>query len=415
MKRWQKWLLAGGLAAAGGLLGFCGWLRAYLPDSYTLEVGGALTFAQTPYVHVQPTGGNAVTRAADAAAGTGAHSMQLRLFGILPLKTVWVREEPRNEVQVSGAPFGVKLFSDGVMVVGFSDIYTATGYQNPAKSAGLHMGDAIHSVNGENVATNEDIQRLVESSQGRPVSVTYSRKGEESTVFVTPVQSAAGGAYRVGMRVRDSSAGIGTLTYYDPQTGGFAGLGHPVTDVDTGESIEVRSGQIVSVTVTGTVPSSVGSPGELKGILSAQTAGDILQNDQTGIFGLLRADGAQQFAGQAFPVAARQEVCVGEATMYTCLEGSTPQAYRVVIERIRYNEAAPNKNMIVRMEDPTLLEKTGGIVQGMSGSPIVQNGRLVGAVTHVLVNDPTRGYAVFAENMLEAQQQSAQLSAQTAA
>lgn len=341
--------------------------------------------------------------------------MQLRLFGILPLKTVWVREEPRNEVQVSGAPFGVKLFSDGVMVVGFSDIYTATGYQNPAKSAGLHMGDAIHSVNGENVATNEDIQRLVESSQGRPVSVTYSRKGEESTVFVTPVQSAAGGAYRVGMRVRDSSAGIGTLTYYDPQTGGFAGLGHPVTDVDTGESIEVRSGQIVSVTVTGTVPSSVGSPGELKGILSAQTAGDILQNDQTGIFGLLRADGAQQFAGQAFPVAARQEVCVGEATMYTCLEGSTPQAYRVVIERIRYNEAAPNKNMIVRMEDPTLLEKTGGIVQGMSGSPIVQNGRLVGAVTHVLVNDPTRGYAVFAENMLEAQQQSAQLSAQTAA
>lgn len=403
MRHWRKGLLAVGLVFLLCVTGGWAFFRGYLPDSYQVNAGTALTLAQTPYIWASDRGTGA-SRTVGANAGSGSRSVQLRLFGVLPLKTVWVQEVQPQTVMVSGAPFGIKLFSDGVMVVGFSDIYTDTGYENPAKSAGLHMGDTIHSVNGTAVSTNEDIQAQVENSGGRPILVLYSRKGEEDSVYLTPVQDTTNGMWRVGMRVRDSSAGIGTLTYYDPASGAFAGLGHAVTDVDTGESIEVLSGQIVSVTITGVAKSSVGSPGELKGVLSSATAGDIQGNDQTGVFGKLRDGMEDTFFGSAMPVANRQEVTVGEVTIYACLDGTTPGAYQAVIERISYSEATPNKNMILRITDEELLSQTGGIVQGMSGSPIVQNGRLVGAVTHVLVNDPTRGYAIFAENMLEAQQ-----------
>lgn len=404
MKRWKKVFLIAGLTSIGAFLGFFAWLKSYVPDTFSVTSGAQLTLAQLPYVKAHDTASSS-TQMVDASVNDGRRSVKLTLFGFVPLKTVWVQETAPQTVMVSGAPFGIKLFSDGVMVVGFSDIYTATGYQNPAKSAGIRMGDTLHSINGTKVYTNEDIQRCVEESDGRPICISYSRKGKEDTLFLTPVQDTTGGNYRIGMWVRDSSAGIGTLTYYDTKSGLFAGLGHAVTDVDSGESIEVLTGQIVGVTITGVAPSSAGSPGELKGVLSPEKAGDILGNDQTGVFGKLADGAASTFTGQALPVACRQEATVGEAVVYTCINGNTPCAYRVEIERISYNESTPNKNMIVHILDETLLEQTGGIVQGMSGSPIVQNGKLIGAVTHVLVNDPTRGYAIFAENMVEAQQQ----------
>ncbi len=403
MKRWYKVLLLTVLLVCGGTVGFSGWLCGYLPNSFSVPAGSTLSLAQTPYVTAEKTAeSDGASRTVGANANTGSYSVQLRLFGVLPLKTVWVQQVQPRTVMASGAPFGIKLFSDGVMVVGFSDIYTETGYQNPAKSAGLRMGDTIHSINGVEVGTNEDIQAQMESSGGRPLSVTFSRKGEQETVFLTPVLDAGADVYRAGMRVRDSSAGIGTLTYFDTTQNVFAGLGHAVTDVDTGENIEVLSGQIVSVQVTGVAPSSAGSPGELKGVLSSVTAGEILENDTAGIFGRLRDGAEESFSGKAYQTAACQEVAVGEAILYTCIDGSVPKPYSVTIERINYSQANPNKNMIVRITDKSLLEQTGGIVQGMSGSPIIQNGKLVGAVTHVLVNDPTRGYGIFIENMLDA-------------
>lgn len=406
MKMWKKCLLLTALAAAGGLGGFFWWLHGYLPDVYTVAPGEPLVLAQQPYVTASAQS-QSPARMAGASANSGRTSTRLMLFGIFPLKKVWVQETPQVTVMVSGAPFGIKLFSNGVMVVGFSDVYTPTGYQNPAKSAGIRMGDTIHSINGTPVAANEDIQNCVEDSQGRPMAVLYSRKGREDTVYVTPVRDESSQSYRIGMWVRDSSAGIGTLTYYLPAGGAFAGLGHPVTDVDTGESIDVLSGEIVAVNITGVAPSSPGSPGELKGILSAETSGNICDNDTTGVYGVLLDGAAEAFGGRACTVAQRQQVTVGPATLFACISGSEPRAFSVEIERISYSENAPNKNMIVRVTDPELLKVTGGIVQGMSGSPIVQNGRLVGAVTHVLVNDPTRGYAIFAENMVEAQQDTA--------
>ncbi len=401
MRHWKKLLTIVVLTLVGGCVGFYCWLQNYLPENYTVYGDTALVLANTPYVQAKESGTEGASRTVGNTANSGTYSMQLRLFGVVPIKTVWVQQAEPETVMASGAPFGIKLFSKGVMVVGFSDIYTETGYKNPAKSAGLHMGDTIHSIDGVPVGTNEEIQKLVENSEGRPMLVRYSRKGEDDFAYITPVQSAEGGMYRVGMRVRDSSAGIGTLTYYDVEAGIFAGLGHAVTDVDTGESIEVLSGQIVPVSITGVAQSSVGSPGELKGILSAVTAGDITKNEPVGVFGTLRDAAQPAFEGKPYTAAARHEVTVGEAEVLVCIEGSMPKAYRASIERINYDEANPNKNMIVRITDEALLQKTGGIVQGMSGSPIVQNGKLVGAVTHVLVNDPTRGYGIFIENMLE--------------
>ena len=206
------------------------------------------------------------------------------------------------------------------------------------------------------------------------------------------------GNFRAGVWVRDSSAGVGTLTFVDNTTGMFGGLGHSISDTDTGESIVLRSGEIVPVEIIGYEPGQVGDPGQLKGRFASQIAvGTVLGNDATGVYGTVRT----LLGGQDMTVAQSQEVEEGPAQILTTIEGTEPQLYEVEIEQVTLSRQDPNRNLVLRVTDPDLLATTGGIVQGMSGSPIIQNGRLVGAVTHVLVNDPTRGYGIFAENMLK--------------
>ena len=223
-----------------------------------------------------------------------------------------------------------------------------------------------------------------------------------------PVWDAAAGQWRAGMWVRDSSAGVGTLTFADDARGIFAGLGHPISDSDTGESIALRTGEIVPCEITGCSKGTAGSPGELKGhFLGSRAIGSICINGENGVYGTTRT----QFAGQRMEVAFAQEVTTGNAEIWSTVSGETPRPYQVRIERI--SDADPKRNMVLRVTDPALLTQTGGIVQGMSGSPIVQNGRLVGAVTHVLVNDPTRGYGIFAQTMLEQAEIAAQRAQDT--
>ncbi len=198
------------------------------------------------------------------------------------------------------------------------------------------------------------------------------------------------------MWVRDSSAGVGTLTFVDVQAGVFAGLGHPISDSDTGERVALRSGEIVACQIVGCTGGTAGSPGELKGkFISDHALGRICINGENGVYGTV----STAIAGQQTEIAFAQEVLPGAAEILTTTSGETPRSYRVYIEKV--NDADPHRNMVLRVTDPALLAQTGGIVQGMSGSPILQNGRLVGAVTHVLVNDPTRGYGIFAQTMLE--------------
>ena len=213
---------------------------------------------------------------------------------------------------------------------------------------------------------------------------------------LTPAQDEKG-RYKAGVWVRDSGAGIGTMSFVDAQHGTFAGLGHSISDTDTGTELTLLSGEIVPVTITGCIRGAAGSPGELRGEFSAKAVGRVLANDAAGVYGSYTGG----TIGQAVPVANVQEVTPGEAELWTTVQGTTAQPYKVRIERVTMTGSDPNRNLLIKVTDERLLEKTGGIVQGMSGSPIVQNGQLAAVLTHVLVNDPAKGYAIFAATMLE--------------
>lgn len=369
-------------------------LAAALPDTfYTADAPTALQVASMPYLTAQKKQGSV---AADSASPDTSANVTLALFGVLPVKTVRAVSTPRRTVQVCGTPFGVKLFSDGALVVAFSDRYTALGSENPAKAAGLRLGDLIVSAGGREVRSNDDLTAAIQAADGRPLPVVYRRGGAQYTAELVPVKDEQGD-YKAGVWVRDSGAGIGTMSFIDPAHGTFAGLGHSISDADTGADLTLLSGEIVPVTITGCIRGAAGSPGELRGEFSAAPAGTVLANDTAGVYG--QYSGSQ--TGHSMPVANLQEVTPGDAELWTTVQGTTAQPYKVKIERVTMTGSDPNRNLLIRVTDARLLEATGGIVQGMSGSPIVQNGQLAAVLTHVLVNDPTSGYAIFAATMLE--------------
>ncbi len=322
----------------------------------------------------------------------------LKLFGIFPIKDVAVSSQKPVYLTPCGTPFGIKMYTSGVVVVGISEIQTDTQLACPAKIAGLKIGDVILSVNGEKVSSNEKVSNLFKTSAGQVQKLTVSRKGKTHNLELTPVKSAIDGKYKVGVWVRDSSAGIGTVTFFDESDNSFGGLGHPICDVDTGEIMPLGKGEIVDVEITKAIKGEQGTPGELSGsFMSDRATGYINENNDTGIFGVLNKKPVEQ---EPIPIAFSHQVKCGSAYIMSTVDGTTPQKYEIMIEKINYSEKAKSKNMVVKITSADLIEKTGGIVQGMSGSPIIQDGKLVGAVTHVFVNDPTRGYGIFIENML---------------
>lgn len=395
MIHWVRRSLAA-LAAAGALFA-CGWgyLYCQLPDTFLVEQGQTLRIAQLPWL--QPMQQSGAAQAGAVPAG-GSYNVTLSILGRIPVKTVRAVAVDQRAVTVCGTPFGIKMFAEGATIVGFTDIPAPGGGANPAKSAGLKIGDRILSIDGVDTHGNQDVADALQEAAGRPVEVIYQRDGEQCTTTLEPVRDEESGSWRAGMWVRDSSAGIGTLTFVDNSTGVYGGLGHPISDADTGQSIALRSGEIAPVTITGYEKGEAGVPGELKGRFTSQIAmGDILINGAAGVYGHIRV----LCSGQDMVVAQAQEVRCGPARILATLDGTTPQWYEVEIERVSLGQDDPNRNMVIRVTDPQLLSTTGGIVQGMSGSPIEQDGKLVGAVTHVLVNDPTRGYGIFAQTMLE--------------
>ena len=376
------------------ILAALGWLWHSLPSEILLEPGQSLSLPRFSFIEpLRSTG----SRNAASTQAVGSYQVTLSLGGWLPIKTVRALVETRPAVTVCGTPFGVKMFSEGALIVGFSDLNTAEGTINPAKKAGLRLGDRVVRMDGVLTETNDAVHDALEAAAGAPVRLIYIREGEQFQTQLTPAWDSTAGQWRAGMWVRDSSAGVGTMTFVDNDAGVFAGLGHPISDSDTGESVALRSGEIVPCQIVGCTSGTVGSPGELKGrFLSTHALGSICINSKTGVYGRTRA----AFSGPELEMAFAQEVVPGDAEIWTTVDGEVPKAYRIRIEKV--NDADPHRNMILRVTDRQLLAKTGGIVQGMSGSPILQNGRLVGAVTHVLVNQPDTGYGIFIENMLEA-------------
>lgn len=323
--------------------------------------------------------------------------MKLMLCKVIPIKTVQVSVVDDSCVVLCGMPFGIKMFTNGVIVVGLADVKTDTGNFNPASEAGLKTGDVILSVNGKTAGSNTDVEKAVESSNGKPLSMQVTRDGQKFSVSVQPIRSESDGLYKVGLWVRDSTAGIGTLTFYDPSANCFAGLGHGICDSDTGQLMPLLNGDIVPVTISGVTKGVKGTPGELRGYFTNDTAiGTLGANVQAGVYGLMKSP----VQGKAMKIAMKQDVQTGPAQICTTIDGSTPKFYNIQIEKIDYRDGVESKNLVLHVTDPQLLAQTGGIVQGMSGSPIIQNGKLVGAVTHVFVSDPTHGYGIFAESML---------------
>lgn len=321
------------------------------------------------------------------------------LFNVIPIKSSNVEVIEETQLIPCGTPFGIKLFTEGVVVVGMLDVQSDETTVNPAKQAGLQIGDVILTINEAKVNTNEEVAKIIENSNGEELSLKVKRMDNEQEFKLKPVKSAADKCYKAGLWVRDSSAGLGTLTFFDPESKVFGGLGHGICDVDTAEIMPLLNGDIVLANINGVVKGQKGAPGELKGFfVNDNSIGTLKVNDETGVYGIMNENPTQ---ASLMEVGLKQEIRKGPAKILTTIEGGTPSYYDVEIENINYDDENPTKNMIVKITDPTLLEQTGGIVQGMSGSPIIQNDMLIGAVTHVFVNDPTKGYGIFAENMVQ--------------
>lgn len=339
-------------------------------------------------------------RVALVAQDTGSAGFCIKLFGI-PLRTIAVTAVNERVLIPGGESIGVTLFTKGVLVVGFSDIEDDRGVRcNPAREAGMLSGDVITGIDGIEVEDSQHLAELVAAGGGSALKVTVTRAAEKLEFDIKPVGDRTDEVRRLGVWVRDSTAGVGTLTYYDPLTDSFAGLGHGITDVDTGSVLDIKRGEIIRSSIVEIVKGYAGYPGELKGLfgLSGEKLGMIVANTEFGIYG--RSAAEMPVGRRALPIASQAEVEYGPAKLMCTIDESGPREFDCEIIKITKQVTPAQKGLVIQVTDTELLEKTGGIVQGMSGSPIIQNGKIVGAVTHVFLNSPEKGYGIFVEWML---------------
>ncbi len=378
-----------------------------VPDRLTLTAGQA----QTLTVGGLQVTGDALTVTASgnetlAAAGavdvvceaSGTSEMLLSLFGI-PLKRVEVEVSPEKRLIPGGQALGVAMRTEGVLVVGVSDVSEGV---SPAKESGLRAGDILRTVDGHPIQTAADLTGRISAAGARPVSIGFLRGGTHHTVTLTPHVDAATGSARLGAWVRDSTAGVGTLSFYDPETRRYAALGHAITDGDTGAVLSVSRGQVLRASIVAVQKGQKGVPGELKGsfLREGEVLGDIRRNSILGIYGTLEEAARNTLYPEGLPIGLRTEVHTGKASILSSVDGRGVQEYAIEITRVNPQSAPAPKSMVLRVTDERLLAATGGIVQGMSGSPILQDGKIVGAVTHVFVSDPCQGYGLYIDWML---------------
>ena len=373
-----------------------------MPDTLSLTAGqvstmqlGGLTLSGDA---MTVTATEDQTLAEVTAQTSGTTDMLLSLLGI-PLKKVQVHISPEKRLIPGGQALGVAMRTEGVLIVGVSDVEAGV---SPARSAGLQAGDVIRSVDGSPVTTAESLTALMNQSGGKTVHIAYIRQGENRTALLTPHRDASTGAIRLGAWVRDSTAGVGTLSFYDPDTGRYAALGHAITDGDTGSVLSVSEGQVLRADIVAVQKGQKGAPGELKGsfLREGEVLGDIRRNTILGIYGALDNPAENPLYPAGLPIGLRSGVHTGAATILSSVDGTGVHEYAIEITRVNQQSAPSPKSMVIRVTDERLLSVTGGIVQGMSGSPIIQDGRLVGAVTHVFVSDPTQGYGLYVDWML---------------
>ncbi|MDF2546454.1 MAG: spoIVB [Anaerosolibacter sp.] len=333
----------------------------------------------------------------------GKTDIQLKLLGVLPIKTLSVEVIPKVKVIPGGQSIGVKLNTKGVLIVGLEEIEGIDGKKyNPGYTAGLNIGDSILEIGSEKVRDAEHVTNLINNNGNKMLQLRIKRGEKLLDINIHPVKSADDGEFRLGLWVRDKTAGVGTLTFYHPDSQKFGALGHAITDIDTGLLLAVNSGEVVKSKVASVQQGKKGKPGEIKGIFYETTKpiGNLEKNTHYGIYGKAYEDIENPLYHQPIEIGFQHQVKEGKATILTTVDSNEVQAYEISIEKVNHQKNPNVKSMIIRVTDKRLLEKSGGIVQGMSGSPIIQDGKLIGAVTHVFVHDPTKGYGLFIEWML---------------
>lgn len=397
MKPSRKNLLRSVQAALIAAILLCGSADYLIDDTFSVRRGEALPASAV--WNLTPADSSAP---AAATANTRYHAA---LFGKIPLKSVGVRELTQTRLCPGGMPFGAKMFTEGLVVSSLTEVDGANGPCRPAYDAGIRERDILLKINGEPLFSAEKLAEQVAHGDGEPIEITVQRGGTKMTLTVRPVLSQSEKQYKTGMWIRDNTAGIGTVTFIDPASGEFAGLGHGICDTETGALLPLSRGIIVDVTISGVQKGESGVPGELKGYFTSGKRGSLIGNTDAGVYGVFTALPSNVTEDKAIPIALKEEIHDGKATLLCTLDESGIHEYEVMIRKIR--NSLDNKNLEVTVTDPALLEKTGGIVQGMSGSPLIQDGKLLGAVTHVLINDPTKGYGIFIENMLSAAKKAA--------
>lgn len=329
---------------------------------------------------------------------TGTIDVSLNLFGKIPVKDVKVNVIPKTTVVPVGKAIGMKLYTDGVLVVGMSEINGKKPYEN----SDLQEGDRIIEINHEKIDNTEKLITTVNSCKGNLIEVTYKRDEETRSTSIEPVKTNKN-EYKLGLWVRDAAAGVGTMTFYEPSSGMFAALGHGITDIDTSELITIAKGELVTTQILSIVKGEKGAPGEVRGTIEKSTKlGTISKNTGYGVYGKIDSPSRIDVSEvNKLEVALRDEIKMGKAQILCQLDNGKTETYEIEIQKLFFNNNENNKSMMLKVTDQKLLEKTGGIIQGMSGAPIIQNGKFVGAITHVLVNDPAAGYGVFADIMIK--------------
>ncbi|MGI6071006.1 MAG: SpoIVB peptidase [Blautia sp.] len=329
----------------------------------------------------------------------GVYRMECKILGVIPFRQVKVTQVDREEVYTGGIPVGIYMETQGVLVIDTGEIVCQDGTcLEPAKNI-AKAGDYIVAFNEKRVRDKKDLIEEIRSCQGKASILSVIRHGEEISLELEPVVGDDGN-YKLGIWVRDNTQGIGTLTYMD-KLGNYGALGHGISDVDTGDLMQIKDGTLYQAQILAVQKGVKGSPGELSGMIRYEDSlklGKISKNCENGIYGLF--EGNRSLLGKKMDIGYKQEMKVGKASILCCVDDEVKE-YEAQITNIDMNHQDTNKSFVIQVTDKELLSKTGGIVQGMSGSPVLQDGRLVGAVTHVFVNDPTKGYGIFAETMLE--------------
>jgi stage IV sporulation protein B len=393
-------------------IGFSSFFQEYIniPKSITVFEGQQLQIDKAVPVSVSLNYNNSSVSLRDkkntiniSGSEQGNNEMLLELAGF-PIKKVDVNVLKDFKVIPGGQSIGVKLNSVGVLVVGHHQVNTNDGKKSPGEIAGIKVGDIITKINGQRIEKMSDVAPFVKDSgeNGKPLQVVISRESGEFTTNLQPLKDENEESYKLGLYIRDSAAGIGTMTFYEPKSMKYGALGHVISDMDTKKPIVVADGQIVRSTVTSIEKGSNGDPGEKLARFSSdrEVIGNIKRNSPFGIFGELNKDISNGISDKALPISLSHQVKEGPAQILTVVDNDKVELFDIEIVSTIPQKFPATKGMVLKVTDKKLLEKTGGIVQGMSGSPIIQDGKLIGAVTHVFVNDPTSGYGVHIEWML---------------